>query len=87
MAMISDEGAREILERPWVVRPQEWELRTTHNTVRGVDRSWQVALGVDGEEEGPTITTVYHPSIAEEIVRLHNQALVMRSFRTMENPV
>ena len=87
MAAISDEQARAILERPWVVRPQEWELHTAHNTVRGADRSWQVALKADGEEEGPTIVTVYHPSIAEEIVRLHNQALVMRSFRTMENPV
>ena len=81
MAAISDEQAREILERPWVVRPQEWESRTAHNTVRGVDRSWQVALKADGAEEGPTILTVYHQAIAEEIVKLHNEALEMEQAR------
>ena len=82
MATISDEQAREILERPWVVRPQEWESRTAHNTVRGVDRSWQVALKTNVRGvEGATIVTVYHQVIAEEIVNLHNEALEMEQAR------
>ena len=79
MATISDGEARTILDRPWVVRPQEWESRTAHNTVRGGDRSWQVALKTNVREvEGSTIVTVYHPWIAEEIASLHNEALLAR---------
>ena len=71
----SDEQARVILDHPWCVRLQEWQMHTIDNSVRGVDRSWLVALEAVGSVDGATIVTVYHPLVAEEIVRLHNTCL------------